>query len=192
MTVLTGLRVPSDTPLALPVLFVEPARIANAYGLFAVMTKARYEIELEATTDGVTWVPYRFRFKPQDLNEAPGIYAPYQPRFEWNLWFSSLGWGRDNQWVIETELRLMNRSPPVLGLFRDDPLQGDAPLRVRVVKWQYWFTSWDEHHRTGAWWTRKALGLYCPMLERAEDGTVRLVRPRAEPPGPLPGPTLPD
>jgi hypothetical protein len=192
VTVLAGLHVPRDLLLARPVVLAEPARIANAYGLFASMTESRYELEFEATRDGTSWVPYRFRFKPQDPNEAPGIYAPYQPRFEWNLWFSSLGWGRDNQWVIETELRLMNRSPPVLGLFRDDPLQGDAPLRVRVVKWQYWFTSWDEHHRTGAWWTRKELGLYCPMLERAEDGTVRLVRPRAEPPGPLPGPTLPD
>ena len=153
-------------------ILLEPARIANAYGLFAVMTKARYELEFQATRDGVTWIPYRYRFKPQDLNEPPGIYAPYQPRFEWNLWFASLKWGGRAEWVVEAELRLMQRSPAVLSLFREDPLHGDPPLEVRLVKWQYWFTSTEEHKRTGAWWTRKDLGLYVPMLERKSDGTV--------------------
>ncbi len=180
VTVLTGLHVPNDSPLALPVVAIAPARIANAYGLFAVMTKARYEIELEATSDGVTWVPYRFRYKPQDLNEAPGIYAPYQPRFEWNLWFASLGWTSE-QWVIETELRLMQREPSVLALFRDDPLHGQPPASVRAVKWQYWFTTLAEHRRTGAWWTRSALGLYAPVLARQPDGTIGFVESHRRP-----------
>jgi hypothetical protein len=177
-TVMAGLRVPPHTPLAVPVRLIEPARIANAYGLFAVMTSARYELEFQATRDGVEWVSYPFRFKPQDPNEPPAIYAPYQPRFDWNLWFASLGWGSGNEWVVETELRLMNRSPPVLALFREDPLHGDLPRRVRVVKWQYWFTSLEEHRRTGAWWTRKELGLYVPMLERESDGTIGIVGAR--------------
>ncbi|MGO8998354.1 MAG: lipase maturation factor family protein [Polyangiaceae bacterium] len=176
VTVMTFLHVPGDTPLALPVLLLEPARVANAYGLFAVMTESRYELEFQATRDGVTWVPYRYRFKPQDMNEPPGIYAPYQPRFEWNLWFASLGWGRGNEWVVEAELRLMQRSPAVLALFREDPLHGAPPLEVRIVEWQYWFTSLEEHRKTGAWWTRKDLGLYAPMLERKSDGTIGIVR----------------
>jgi hypothetical protein len=176
VTVMTGLHVPPHIPLAIPVRVVEPARIANAYGLFAVMTEARYELEFQATADGDRWVPYRFKFKPQDPYEAPGIYAPYQPRFEWNLWFASLGWGRGNEWVVETELRLMNRSPSVLALFREDPLHGRSPRRVRVLKWQYWFTSAEERRETGAWWTRKKIGLYAPMLEREEDGTIAIVR----------------
>jgi hypothetical protein len=178
VTVMTFLRVPTDTLLGFPVLALEPARIANAYGLFAVMTEARYELEFQATLDGTTWVPYRFKFKPQDPDEAPGIYAPYQPRFEWNLWFSSLGWDRGNQWVVDAELRLMQRSPAVLSLFREDPLHGEAPRAVRIVKWRYWFASKDEHRATGAWWTRRQLGLYAPMLERQPDGTIGLVRPR--------------
>ena len=74
-----------------PVRAVDPFRIANRYGLFAVMTPARYEIEFQGSSDGVTWTAYPFRYKPQALDAAPGIYAPYQPRFEWNLWFASLG-----------------------------------------------------------------------------------------------------
>ena len=37
-----------------PVVALEPFRIANQYGLFAVMTPHRYEIEFQGSTDGVT------------------------------------------------------------------------------------------------------------------------------------------
>ena len=73
-----------------PIRALEPFRIANQYGLFAVMTRGRYEIEFQGSNDGEHWTPYPFRYKPQALNQRPGIYAPYQPRFDWNLWFASL------------------------------------------------------------------------------------------------------
>ena len=92
---------------------LEPFRIANAYGLFAVMTEARYEIEFQGSRDGVTWVPYPFRYKPQDPRERPGIYAPYQPRFEWNLWFASLGPWQQSSWVVLAQQRLIEGSPAV-------------------------------------------------------------------------------
>src|SRR5467141_1790752 len=73
-----------------PVSTLEPFRIANRYGLFAVMTRGRYEIEFQGSDDGQTWLIYPFRYKPQDPSKPPRIYAPYQPRFDWNLWFASL------------------------------------------------------------------------------------------------------
>src|SRR5581483_6752868 len=73
------------------VRLLDPFRVANSYGLFAVMTRARYEIEFQGSADGRTWIAWPFRYKPQDMRRPPGIYAPYQPRFEWNLWFASLG-----------------------------------------------------------------------------------------------------
>ena len=86
-----------------PVQMLEPFRIANRYGLFAVMTHARYEIEFQGSPNGIEWTPYPFRYKPQDVSRAPGIYAPYQPRFEWNLWFASLGQWRQYRFVLWTE-----------------------------------------------------------------------------------------
>ncbi len=50
-----------------PVALLGPFRIANQYGLFAVMTRGRYEIEFQGSNDGQNWVAYPFRFKPQDL-----------------------------------------------------------------------------------------------------------------------------
>jgi hypothetical protein len=159
-------------PLSWPWAILAHARIANRYGLFAVMTEARYEIEFQGTRDGVTWVPYPFRYKPQDIDKAPGIYAPYQPRFEWNLWFASLGAWRSNEWVVEAEERLMEQEPSVVALFASDPFAGDPPRAVRTVTWRYWFTDPETKRHTGAWWRREPLEPYAPALTRDEDGTI--------------------
>src|SRR5215469_15802794 len=120
-----------------PVGTLEPFRIANSYGLFAVMTHERYEIEFQGSQDGQTWIEYPFRYKPQDIKSAPGIYAPYQPRFEWNLWFASLGGWRQNMFVLKTQERLLRADPGVLALFSKNPFPVGPPRQVRSVVWQY-------------------------------------------------------
>ena len=118
-----------EAPLPLtPVVALEPFRIANQYGLFAVMTPHRYEIEFQGSNDGENWVAYPFRYKPQDVRERPRIYAPYQPRFDWNLWFASLGSWQQNPMVPRTEELLLEGDRDVLGLFGGDPFP-DAPPR---------------------------------------------------------------
>src|SRR5713226_3187573 len=104
---------------ATPVSALEPFRIANRYGLFAMMTRGRYEIEFQGSDDGQTWLIYPFRFKPQDPSKPPGIYAPYQPRFDWNLWFASLSSWRQEPIVLRTEQNLLRGDGDVLLLFAD-------------------------------------------------------------------------
>jgi lipase maturation factor 1 len=166
-----------------PVEALEPFRIANRYGLFGVMTRGRYEIEFQGSDDGKTWVSYPFRYKPQDINTPPGIYAPYQPRFDWNLWFASLGSWREYPIVPRTEIRLLSNDKDVLALFEKNPFPHEPPRQVRAVIWQYWFTTVSERRTQGLWWRRQFLGLYAPTLEREPDGTIRgvewpLVGPR--------------
>jgi hypothetical protein len=136
-------------------------RIVNNYGLFAVMTRHRYEIEFQGTRDGTTWVAYPFRYKPQDPRRAPGIYAPYQPRFDWNLWFASLGNVSNNPWVMSVEQRLVENDPDVLRLFAGNPFAKEPPREVRAVLWRYWFTT-----RAGSWWDRELIGEYAPSVTR--------------------------
>jgi hypothetical protein len=163
--------------LAKPERVLEPFRVANAYGLFAVMTEARYEIEFQGSSDGgKTWIPYPFRYKPQDISERPGIYAPYQPRFEWNLWFASLGPWQSSPWVVSAQQRLIEGSPSVLALFRRDPFRGHPPPQVRTVLWQYWFTDWRTKRNTGAWWRRQLLGLFTGVMTRRADGEFVLTQ----------------
>lgn len=171
----------SRNVLALPEHALEPFRIANPYGLFATMTPARYEIEFQGSNDGgATWTPYAFRYKPQDPLERPGIYAPYQPRFEWNLWFASLAPWQASPWVVEAQRRLVEGSRPVLSLFRRDPFGGKPPRAVRTVLWQYWFTDAATKRATGAWWRRQLLGVFAGTVTRDSTGRAILEPP---PPG---------
>lgn len=161
----------SSNWLAKPEHALEPFRVANGYGLFAVMTEARYEIEFQGSADGgKTWIAYPFRYKPQDVRERPGIYAPYQPRFEWNLWFSSLAPWQTSPWVVTAQQRLIEGSPSVLALFRRDPFHGHPPQQVRTVLWQYWFTDRPTKQTTGSWWRRQMVGLFSGVLTRQSDG----------------------
>jgi hypothetical protein len=161
-------------PIA-PARWLEPFRVANEFGLFAVMTPDRYEVEFQGSTDGQTWTAYPFRHKPQDLSHAPGIYAPYQPRFDWNLWFASLGTWREYPFVLKTEERLLTGSPDVLALFARNPFPNGPPLQVRAIVWQYWFTDRATKHATGDWWRRQLVGLYAPTLELEPDGKFTAV-----------------
>ena len=159
-----------------PLTALQPFRIANEYGLFAVMTPNRYEIEFQGSDDGKTWIAYPFRYKPQALNKAPGIYAPYQPRFDWNLWFASLGSWTQYPIVPRTEELLLTSDPAVLSLFAGNPFPNRPPRMVRAVLWQYWFTTIDEKRATGNWWRRLLLGAYAPTLTIGPDGKIGMVR----------------
>ena len=156
----------------MPVSVLEPFRIANRYGLFAVMTRGRYEIDFQGSDDGQNWFAYPFRFKPQDPAKPPGIYAPYQPRFDWNLWFASLSSWRKEPIVVRTEQGLLRGDAEVLLLFSGNPFPHAAPRQVRCVVWQYWFTTPAEKRSQGMWWRRQLLGLYAPTLERQSDGRI--------------------
>src|SRR5579862_2401214 len=159
-----------------PIVGLDPSRIANRYGLFAVMTRGRYEIEFQGSNDGQNWTAYPFRYKPQALNESPGIYAPYQPRFDWNLWFASLGTWRENGIVPDTEIRLLQNDADVLSLFASNPFEKAPPRQIRMLLWQYWFTSMAEKRQTGNWWRRELIGLYAPTVEVSEDGQIHVVQ----------------
>jgi hypothetical protein len=173
---LIWLLAPSAPLPQTPVALLQPFRVADQYGLFAVMTRNLYQIEFQGSPDGQNWTPYPFRNKPQALDEAPQIYAPYQPRFDWDLWFASLDNWRDNPIVPNTEVGLLRNDGAILSLFAGNPFARAAPVQVRAVLWQYWFTSLEEKRATGDWWRRKYLGLYAPVLELQPDGSVMVVQ----------------
>ena len=175
-TALLTLMLAPYLPLpASPIAALEPFRISNQYGLFATMTRARYEIEFQGSNDGKQWTAYPFKYKPQDPSTAPRIYAPYQPRFDWNLWFASLGSWREYPWVLRVEELLLQNDQSVFSLFAGDPFGGRPPERVRAVLWQYWFTDRATKRATGLWWRRELRGLYAPELDRQPDGKILML-----------------
>lgn len=158
-----------------PVVWLVPFRVADLYGLFGVMTRMRYEIEFQGSPDGHVWIAYPFRYKPQDLRQPPRFFAPYQPRFDWNLWFASLGPWQQSPFVLRVEELLLENDRRVLELFAGNPFPQQPPRQVRVVVWQYWFAD-PASHRRGFWWQRRWVGLYAPTLEKMPDGRYAIVQ----------------
>jgi lipase maturation factor 1 len=141
-----------------------PFGIVNRYGLFAVMTTKRPEVEIEGSNDGQTWLPYVFRYKTGPLNRVPGWIAPFQPRVDWQMWFAALGNFRQNPWFVRFVIALLEGSKPVLALIEHDPFNGKPPAQIRAMEYEYHFTTFEERRRTGNWWKREERGMYFPPV----------------------------
>ena len=140
---------------------VAQLRLVNGYGLFAVMTTTRPEIVIEGSDDGLTWLPYVFQYKTQAVDEAPQWVAPYQPRLDWQMWFAALGGPRQQPWIVNLCVRLLEGSPEVLALLRENPFPDGPPRYLRAQLYQYEFTEWgDALVPETDWWRREYLGVY--------------------------------
>jgi lipase maturation factor 1 len=140
-------------------------RSINAYHLFAEMTLVRREAVIEGTSDGVTWIPYEFRYKPGDPKRAPAFVAPHQPRVDFQLWFLLLGGRIGARYFRTLLLRLFDAPRVVAPLFLRDPFPDSPPRYLRVAIYRYRFTDFATRRATGAWWTRDLLG-YSERLSR--------------------------
>ncbi len=155
----------------------EPFHLVNGYGLFANMTTSRPEIVVEASDDRVEWRPYEFRWKPGDPMRRPGFVQPHMPRLDWQMWFAALGSPRSSRWFVAFCARLLEGSAPVLALLETNPFPAAPPRYVRATLYDYRFTTPAERRATGAWWTRRALRPYVPVLTLALDGGGLQVAP---------------
>ncbi len=161
---LVALNVPTLQPFAELQDTFQPLRLVSRYGLFAVMTTERREIEIQGSADGKEWKPYLFKYKPGPTNRPPGFVAPHQPRLDWQMWFAALGDYRQNSWLILFCQRLMEGSPAVLRLLENNPFPEKPPVYVRAVMYRYRFTDGETRKLSGAWWTQERLGFYLPTI----------------------------
>ena len=143
---------------------IAPFGIVNTYGLFAVMTMSRPEIIIEGSNDGVSWLAYEFKYKPGKLTRCPPWVEPHQPRLDWQMWFAALGDYRTDPWILHFLERLLDGSPPVLGLLSRNPFPDAPPRYIRAQVYDYRFTTPEERKATGEWWHRKWKGTYVPEV----------------------------
>jgi hypothetical protein len=132
----------------------------NAYGLFASMTTRRLELIVEGSDDGRNWLPYEFKWKPGDVSRTPRFCEPHMPRLDWQMWFAALDVerGRLEGWVPLFLDRLHEGSPAVVALLRANPFPDHPPRHLRVLVYDYHFTTSAERSSSGAWWRRDYLG----------------------------------
>jgi hypothetical protein len=143
-----------------PILTVlGPFRSVNGYGLFRSMTTERPEIAIEASDDNITWHEMVFRYKAGDVHRRPQFVAPHQPRLDWQMWFAALDPRRAGPWLQRLLHRILEGSPPVLRLFDDTASLAKPPRYVRLVMYDYRFTTVEEASQEGhAWWKRERRG----------------------------------
>lgn len=167
-------RVP-DTVLSV-VRWTAPPHVVNTYGLFAVMTTRRPEIEVQGSEDGETWKAYGFRYKPGPLDRAPRWTTPHQPRLDWQMWFAALGNYRRNPWFTNFMVALGEGSEDVLALLGHNPFPDRPPRYLRAVLYNYRFTDHTTRAATGNWWSREMDAMYFPVIlsprDRAAEQTI--------------------
>ena len=74
--------------------------------------------------------------------------------------------GTQSPWLGRMLAGLLEGSPPSRRFSRTNPFAGRPPRYLRTMLYDYRFTDAAERRRTGAWWRRRALGPYGPVLER--------------------------
>jgi hypothetical protein len=154
-----------------------PLHLVNAYGAFGGVTKHRYEIILEGTSDERpsdrgAWKPYEFKGKPGDPKRRPPQVAPYHLRLDWLMWFLPLslvhggrvvGGGIDI-WFLHLITKLLQGDREALALLRRGPFHETPPRFIRVHVYRYWYADGAERRATGAWWRRAFVAELLPPL----------------------------
>ncbi len=138
--------------------------ICNNYGLFAVMTTKRIEIQIEGSNDKSLWQEYQFKYKPGNLATVPCVVAPFQPRLDWQMWFAALGDPGHDRWFVNLLYRLLQGEKTTLQLLAKNPFPNSPPKYIRAKFYDYQFTNASEHQATGNWWKRTYLGECMPVL----------------------------
>jgi len=136
--------------------------VVNSYHVFPTMTTRRIELEVLGSRDGLDWKPYRFKYKPDRLDERPQFIIPHQPRIDWQMWFVTLH-PRHVPWFGHFLAALLDNSPTVTALLQHNPFPDEPPRFIRVEAWEYHFTDSDQRAHSGNWWTREALGSFAPL-----------------------------
>jgi hypothetical protein len=154
-------------PLAVLERGAAPLASFNAYGLFSVMTKERPQLLIEGSADGVEWRPYEFRYQPGALERPPAFAGLHMPRLDWQLWFAGLEHERPwrSEWTRAFLRRLLEGSPPVLALIRENPFPAEPPRFVRARVAPYHFAS-EAERRAGVWWARGEARSFLPVEQR--------------------------
>lgn len=173
-----------------------PLHLINTYGAFGSMSRERYEVVIEGTTDDIittetTWREYEFKAKPGRLTRMPPQVAPYHLRLDWLMWFIPFSVMAQERrlfvpgydlWFIRFVQKLLESDKPTLKLLANDPMEGKTPKFIRARYYLYQFTSPVEERETGAWWKRTLIGEYLPPvnLDDLKDGAAAATGRRRE------------
>jgi hypothetical protein len=147
----------------------DPLRLVNTYGAFGSVTRRRHELVIEGTRDRevtpqTRWQEYEFYGKPGDPRRWAPQVAPYHLRLDWLMWFAALSMAYAEPWLLPLLHRLLTGDREVLRLLRVNPFPASPPAVIRVSRYRYQFTTWQQLRQTGACWRRERVGEAVPPI----------------------------
>lgn len=161
----------------------DPLNLVNSYGAFGSITKTRYELVVEGTngepSDESGWEPYSFYSKPTDTGRRQPQIAPYHHRLGWQFWFAAMSPVRRHPWVVHFVAKLLHGDEATLSLLRSAPFPADdPPEHVRIMRYEYRFTTPAERAETGDWWDRDRVSAYYGPVSLSDPQLQRELEPR--------------
>lgn len=156
--------------------------LAGTYGAFGSITRPRYEVIVEGTSDRVItqsteWREYEFKAKPGAAGRMPPQIAPYHLRLDWLMWFAAFSSYSEHPWFVNFVAKLLAGDRPVLSLLRTNPFPDAPPHFIRARLFEYHFTTPQERARTRQWWKREYVQPYFPAIS-LDDARLRSVLER--------------
>ncbi|MFM6929506.1 MAG: lipase maturation factor family protein [Bdellovibrio sp.] len=153
----------------------DPLNLVNTYGAFGSITRDRYEIIIEGTSENIvtpttTWRAYEFKGKPGDPRRWSPQVSPYHFKLDWQMWFAAMSDYRYHPWIISFVGKLLQGNPQVLGLLKEDPFHGHPPQFIRAELYLYKYTDPGEP----GMWKRTKVSEYLPPLT-LRDETFKLL-----------------
>lgn len=155
----------------------EPFGLVNSYGAFGSVSRQRYEVIIEGTsdrvlTDATRWLEYELPCKPGPIERRPCWITPYHYRLDWQLWFVPLAPEQQWRWFTSLTDKLLRGDRRVLALFSRNPFPGEPPHFVRASFFRYDFAPLGER----AYWHRARAGQYLPPTSLDDPALARALR----------------
>jgi hypothetical protein len=155
----------------------DPFDLVNTYGAFGTVGQERLNVVFEGTmdedsSDKAHWVPYIYKGLPVLLDRRPPQIAPYQLRFDWQMWFASMSSPNDYPWTITLVWKLLHNDPGSVSLFAGNPFPTKPPHYVRAILYRYSFAKPGNPQHL--WWNRQRIATWIPAVSVND---LRLVTP---------------
>ncbi len=153
--------------------------LCGSYGAFGSITRERFEIVFQGTTDLLPdsladWRDYEFKVKPGDPMRRPPWITPYHYRLDWQAWHPWHTAG-PQPWTIHFVWKLLHNDPGTLSLLANNPFPGEPPRHIRAIIYKYTFAQSDDPE--GAWWKRERIsGYLIPPLNKEHRDLLRAMR----------------